>query len=140
MEHPGDARESGLSRVTVRRYLEDPAAGKRYGPRAPRAGKLDGYTDYLRGRIEAARPGWIPATVLFREIRERGYTGGLSLLEAHLAPLKRGEPEPVVRFETEPGEQLQADFTYVRRGRYPLLAFVATLGLQPGQLCAVHGR
>jgi transposase len=33
-----------------------------------------------------------------------------------------------VRFETEPGEQMQADFTYVRRGRRPLLAFVATLG------------
>ncbi len=122
------ARETGLSRVTVRRYLEDPAAGECYGPRAARPGKLDGYKDYLQGRIEAARPGWIPATVLFREIRERGYTGGLSLLKGYLAPLKRGEPEPVVRFETEPGAQLQADFTYVRRGRYPLLAFVATLG------------
>jgi len=33
-----------------------------------------------------------------------------------------------VCFETEPGEQLQADFTHVRRGRDPLLAFVATLG------------
>jgi len=34
----------------------------------------------------------------------------------------------VVRFETPPGEQMQADFTVVRRGRDPLLAFVATLG------------
>ena len=33
-----------------------------------------------------------------------------------------------VRFETAPGEQLQVDFTHVRRGRAPLLAFVATLG------------
>jgi transposase len=122
------ARETGLSRVTVRRYLQDPEAARRYGPREPRATKLDGHTEYLRARIEAARPAWIPATVLFREIRERGYTGGLSLLKGYLAPLKHGEPEPVVRFETEPGEQMQADFTYVRRGRYPLLAFVATLG------------
>ena len=122
------ARETGLSRVTVRRYLQDPTATVRYGPRAPRAGKLDGHRDYLLARIEAARPAWIPATVLFREIRERGYTGGVSLLKAYLAPFKVGEPEPVVRFETEPGEQMQADFTYVRRGRRPLLAFVATLG------------
>lgn len=122
------ARETGLSRVTVRRYLQDPAAAKRYGPRAPRASKLDGYTDYLGARIEAARPAWIPATVLLREIRERGYSGGISLLKAYLAPLKLGKPDPVVRFETEPGEQMQADFTYVRRGRRPLLAFVATLG------------
>ena len=122
------ARETGLSRVTVRRYLEQPETVKGYGPRAPRPGKLDEFKGYLQSRIEAAHPGWIPATVLFREIRERGYRGGLSLLKAHLAPLKHGEPEPIVRFETEPGEQMQADFTYVRRGRYPVLAFVATLG------------
>jgi len=34
----------------------------------------------------------------------------------------------VVRFETPPGQQMQADFTLVRRGRDRLLAFVATLG------------
>lgn len=122
------ARETGLSRVTVRRYLEDPEAAARYGPREPRPTKLEPYIEYLLGRVKAARPAWIPATVLFREIRERGYEGGLSQLKAYLAPLKVAEPEPLVRFETQPGEQMQADFTYVRRGRYPLLAFVATLG------------
>jgi transposase len=55
-----------------------------------------------------------PATVLLREIREQGYPGGISQLREYLAPLKRGEPEPVVRFETEPGEQMQADFTHMR--------------------------
>ena len=34
----------------------------------------------------------------------------------------------MVRFETAPGQQMQADFTRVRAGREPLLAFVATLG------------
>ena len=121
------ARELGVSRVTVRRYLKDPRR-QRYGPREPRPTKLEPYTDYLLGRVEAARPKWIPAVVLLREIRERGYCGGISQLRVYLAPLKRGEPEPLVRFETEPGEQMQADFTHVRRGRDPLLAFVATLG------------
>lgn len=122
------ARETGLSRVTVRRYLEDPEASERYGPREARPTKLDPYIEYILDRIEAARPAWIPAAVLLREIQERGYSGGISQLRAYVAPLKSGEPEPLVRFETEPGEQMQADFTYVRRGRYPLLAFVATLG------------
>jgi transposase len=122
------ARETGLSRVTVRRYLEDPDAAVRYGPREPRPTKLGPYIQYILGRIEAARPAWIPAAVLLREIKERGYTGGISQLQEYVAPLKGGEPEPLVRFETEPGEQMQADFTHVRRGRYPLLAFVATLG------------
>jgi transposase len=121
------ARQLGCSRNTVRRYLRDVDA-RRYGPRAPRACKLDPYRAYVLERVEQARPRWIPATVLLRELVERGYTGGISQLKAFLAPLKKAEPEPVVRFETPPGRQMQADFTVVRRGRDPLLALVATLG------------
>jgi transposase len=66
--------------------------------------------------------------VLLREIAERGYDGGISQLKAWLTPLKQGTPDPVVRFETPPGQQMQADFTWVRKGRDPLVAFVATLG------------
>lgn len=121
------ARQTGLSRNTVRRYLRDEQAG-RYGPRESRATKLEPYHGYLLERIEAARPRWIPATVLLRELRERGYDGGISQLKVFLAPHKRAEPEPLVRFETAPGKQMQADFTVIRRGREPLLALVATLG------------
>ncbi len=121
------ARQLGCSRNTVRRYLREQEAS-RYGPRLPRATKLDAYTAYLTERVEQARPRWIPATVLLREIAERGYDGGISQLKAWLAPLKQVAPEPVVRFETEPGQQMQADFTWVRKGRDPLVAFVATLG------------
>lgn len=121
------ARQLDCSRNTVRRYLRDQAA-QRYGPRVRRACKLDDYKGYLRERVEQARPRWIPATVLLREISERGYVGGISQLKAWLAPLKKNEPEPLVRFETPPGQQMQADFTYVRRGRAPLLALVATMG------------
>lgn len=121
------ARQLGCSRNTVRRYLRDEDA-RRYGPRAPRVCKLDPYRAYVLERVEQARPRWIPATVLLRELVERGYTGGISQLKAFLAPLKKAVPEPVVRFETPPGRQMQADFTVVRRGRDPLLALVATLG------------
>ena len=121
------ARQLGCSRNTVRRYLREEQAS-RYGPRAQRARKLDAYQGYLAERVEQARPRWIPATVLLREIAERGYEGGISQLKAWLAPLKQGAPEPVVRFETPPGQQMQADFTWVRKGRDPLVAFVATLG------------
>ena len=121
------ARELGVSRNTVRRYLKDSQA-KRYGPRAPRARKLTSFEAYLQARVRAAHPRWIPATVLLREITERGYDGGISQLKAYLSPLKPVQEDPVVRFETAPGEQLQADFTHIRRGHSPLLAFVATLG------------
>jgi transposase len=121
------SRRTGLSRNTVRRYLRDEDA-RRYGPRAGRPCKLDPYTAYLEARIGQARPDWIPATVLLREVQERGYTGGISQLKAYVAPFKRSAPEPVKRFETAPGKQMQADFTTIRRGRDRLLAFVATLG------------
>lgn len=121
------AKQLECSRNTVRRYLRNEGA-RRYGPREPRTCKLDEFKPYLRERVQQARPRWIPATVLLREIRERGYAGGISQLKAWLAPLKKSEPEPLVRFETPPGKQMQADFTYVRRGRNPLLALVATMG------------
>lgn len=121
------ARELGCSRNTVKRYLRD-AQASRYGPRQPRPTKLDAFTAYLCSRIEAAKPHWIPAVVLLREIRELGYAGGLTQLKMFINPLKSVDEEPVVRFETAPGEQMQADFTVVRRGRDALLAFVATLG------------
>ncbi len=121
------ARQLGCSRNTVRRYLRESEA-MRYGPREPRRCKLDAFKEFLRTRVEQARPRWIPAPVLLREIRERGYTGGLTQLKVWLAPLRKIEPQPVVRFETAPGKQMQVDFTTIRRGRDPLIALVATMG------------
>ena len=92
-------------------------AAARYGPRQPRRTKLDTHKPYLLERIAAARPRWIPAVVLLREIREHGYVGGLTQLKAFINPLKQAKIDPVVRFETAPGEQMQADFTVIRRGR-----------------------
>ena len=98
------SRRTELSRNTVRRYLRDEAA-RRYGPRALRACKLDPFVEYLQERVDQARPDWIPATVLLREIQERGYPGGISQLKAYLAPFKQSAAEPLVRFETAPGRQ-----------------------------------
>lgn len=122
------ARTLGLSRNTVRRYLRGEAEQPCYLARPPRPAKLDPFKVYLQERIEAARPHWIPATVLLREIQAQGYAGGVSRLKSWLAPFKRPVHDPVVRFETLPGQQLQVDFTTIRRGRDPLKAFVATLG------------
>jgi len=124
------ARQMGCSRNTIRRHLKLQAQRQPivYGPRAERVGKLAPFEAFLRQRVDAARPHWIPAIVLLREIREQGYTGGYSILTSFLLTLKSKVNEAVVRFETEPGEQMQADFTIIRRGRDPLLAFVATLG------------
>jgi len=56
---------------TVRKYLASGPPQRK--ARQPVPGKLAPFETYLQGRVEAAKPDWIPATVLKREIEERGY-------------------------------------------------------------------
>lgn len=122
------AREVGVSRNTVRRYLRDGDAD-RYRPRPRRSGKLAAFDDYIAKRLAEAAPDRLAGTVLLRELRERGYTGGYTILKDHLM-LQRPlvVAAPVVRFETAPGEQMQVDWAVIRRGADRLSVFVATLG------------
>ncbi len=124
----GISRQLGLSRNTVRRYLRDIAQSPDYGPRAARPSKLDPFKPYLRERIEAAKPYWIPAVVLCRELQTRGYDGQEGIVKNYVRQFKPITKEPVVRFETAPGQQMQVDFTTIKRGRNKLKGFVATLG------------
>ena len=117
----------GVSRNTVRRYLR--GEGLLHYERDARPGKLEPYQHYIAERVKAAAPEWIPATVLLRELRAMGYPGGVSILKEHLATLRPvAKPEPLIRFETEPGRQMQADFATIRRGKDRLAVFIATLG------------
>lgn len=121
------ARLLKVSRNTVRRYIRGEGL-PRY-ERKTRPSKLDDYKQYIAERVRAAAPEWIPATVLQRELRALGYTGGVSILKDHLTTLKPvARPEPLIRFETEPGRQMQADFATIRRGKDRLAVFIATLG------------
>ena len=119
-------RQTGLSRNTVRRYLRrDPGEiEKRH--RKARVSKLDPFKPYLIERIQAASPDWIPATVLYREIASEG---SLRLVNTFVAAQKPRIPDTTVEcFETEPGEQMQIDFTIIQTRRPVIKAFVATLG------------
>jgi transposase len=121
------ARLLKVSRNTVRRYIRGEGL-PRYERRA-RPSKLDDYKQYIAERVRAAAPEWIPATVLLRELRALGYPGGVSVLKDHLATLRPvAKPEPLIRFETDPGRQMQADFATIRRGKDRLALFIATLG------------
>lgn len=122
------ARDLGLSRNTVRRHLNKYEMPN-YTKKQPRPSKLEPYKDYLIKRIDQAKPDWIPATVLFDEVTQRGYEGGIAQLRRFVCLLKPTvKPDPLVRFETKPGQQMQIDFTTIHRGKQTLKAFVATLG------------
>lgn len=101
------AERLGLSRNTVRKYLRSPGlpAAK---PRPPRPSKLDPYRPFLEARLGA---GVLNTAVLLRELRARGYPGGVTILKEYVEPFRRTrQPSATVRFETAPGEQAQVDW------------------------------
>lgn len=121
------SRLTGHSRNTVRRYLRSPDLP--IYQRASREGILDPFKAHIDERVRANHPHRMPSTVLFREIKSLGYAGGERTVRNYVSRLyPLPEPEAVVRFETAPGHQLQVDWCVFRRGKYPLSAFVATLG------------
>ena len=76
------ARATGASRNTVRAVLRGEHDGQ-YGPRSPRATKLDTYKGYVENRLLSAGKETLRATVLLREIRAQGYAGGITQLKVH---------------------------------------------------------
>ena len=90
-KHGGSIRElarvTGHSRNTVRRYLRGGEAAGARKPATKRAEKLDDFKDYIVDRMRAASPARIPAAVLFREIKERGYRGGVTRVKQFVRTL-----------------------------------------------------
>ena len=102
------ARQLGIDRKTVRKYISRGLEPPTYGPRPHRQKSTDPFLSYLRQRL-AAFPS-LTAVRLWREMRERGYAGGYTAVKRAVRDIR---PEPVapfeVRFETPPGEQVQVD-------------------------------
>jgi transposase len=108
------ARQVGIDRKTVRKYIARGLEPPGYGPRQPRARMIDAYVAYLRFRL-AEYPG-LTAQRLLREIVGRGYTGAYSMVRDEVRALRPsgGGKGFAVRFETLPGEQAQVDFAQFR--------------------------
>lgn len=87
------ARAMRLNRRTVQDYLTSDSAPI-LRPRARKRSKLDPYRDYIHARWDA---GCHDAAVLLDELRQRGYTGGHSILRAYVAPLRRTLPCVIAR-------------------------------------------
>lgn len=103
------ARQTGADRKTVRKYIERGMAAPAYGPRSPRKTLIDPFVGYLCERI-IAFPG-LSGQRLFRELKERGYSGGYTAVTDILRDIRPAPQQGYeVRFETEPGEQAQVDF------------------------------
>jgi transposase len=107
------ARQVGLDRKTVRRYIAQGLEPPAYGPRQPRTTRLQAFEPYLRQRL-AAFP-QLTGRRLHRELRDLGYSGGYTTLTDKLRDIRPTGMSPFeVRFETLPGRQAQVDFAHFR--------------------------
>lgn len=123
------AERLGISRRTVSRWIasgeldRDVDEPPRYKARPPVPRKLDPYKGIIQARL-AAYPK-LSAVRIFEEIRAAGYDGGYTQVKEYVRQIRpRPVAEPVIRFETAPGRQMQvdfADFTFDWGKRYALL-------------------
>src|ERR1700729_2702963 len=103
------ARQLGVDRKTVRTYIAKGLEPPTYKKRAPAPGVVDRFEPYLRERL-ATYPA-LTARRLFREIKERGFTGGYSVVRDRVRDIRPARSAGFeARFETPPGEQAQVYF------------------------------
>jgi transposase len=106
------ARQTGRDRKTIRKSVMgggQPARKKRER-RAKATRKIDAFERYLKQRMGE---GVYNTRKLYRELRERGYQGGLTQVILYVQPYRpKHDESAVMRFETEPGQQAQVDWGY----------------------------
>jgi transposase len=130
------ARSLGMSRNTVSRVLAQIQA-RRAGdpdgsPSQRRPSRLDPYQQVILELL--SRYPDLTAVRLLEELRQRGFTGGYSVVRQRLAELRpRSARPPVVRFETGPGAQAQMDYAvydldFTSEGRRRVNLFSYILG------------
>ena len=107
------AREMGLARDTVRRYLATPV------PEARKRKRSRPVLERVRPRLEQLIEEWSERTTakqritgrsLHRALREEGYEIGLSLVLEYLREWRRERAEVYVPLVHRPGESAQVEF------------------------------
>jgi len=126
------ARKLGINRDTVAKYAKLPEGYVPVIKREPVDTAVDPYLPNIARILEEAHKLGvsIPATSIYQEIQKLGYRGSLRwmndvILRNELRRKVKDE-EPLVRFETKKGQQMQVD--WVEFPKEGLSAFVATMG------------
>ena len=105
------ARQLQINRETVTKYLADPES--LVVPRKTKPSKLDPYRDLIKEMVEKCPD--VKAPVVLQRIREKGFDGEITIVRDMLRKL-RGRiknRQPFIRFESQPGEQVQVDWGHM---------------------------
>ena len=104
------AAELGVHPKTVSRALK--RGGAPQAERRSRGSKLDPYKEKIDRLLSE---GVWNAVVILREIQADGYEGGLTILREYIRPKRPlRKSRATVRFESEPGRQMQSDWGETR--------------------------
>jgi transposase len=104
--------------------------------RLKRASKLDGFDPEIQKLLDKYPK--ITGLRIYEELKEMGYPGGISILRERIKKLRPPQREPVIRFETDPGQQGQCDWSpytipFTRSGKRQVLCFSYILGFSRRQ-------
>ncbi len=102
------ARKLAISRPTVRKYIEDPEPVRQH--RNPRGSKLNPFRDLIQAFVEEDPE--VNAAVILQHIKEQGFDGKITIVRDYLRALRgqRRLPTAFIRFESDPGKQMQIDW------------------------------
>jgi transposase len=123
------ARELGIARNTVRRYLRGKPEAV---PRPKRGSVLDPYKTQIQSFMQEDH--LYNCEAMLERLREQGYKGNGTILRDYVRPFRPRNVghAPVMRYETKPGEQMQYDWGevhYEHKGQdRKLYGFTAVLG------------
>lgn len=113
------AQKLGISRRTIYHWIDSgqldrdlDAEAVHYRCRPAVGRKIDPYRGIIDSRLDAFPR--LSAVRLYQEILAAGYTGGYTQLKEYVRQVRPVSVEPLVRFETPPGEQAQVDFAHFR--------------------------
>jgi transposase len=137
------ARHFKMSRNTIRNILSKYQNHREKGQSAlgksnnSRKSKLDEHIPRIQELLEDYPN--ITGQRLFEELKDDGFTGGLTIVRQRLAKLRpHPKKKPIIRFETLPGEQSQMDWSpytlhFAKEGKLTVNCFSYILGFSRRQ-------
>lgn len=103
------ARKLGISRNTVKKYIENPESCIKDTDACQRQSILNPYEGAIKAWLDEDE--YYKSTWIYDRLVNQGYTGSYETVKRKVGKLKKNKQKiAYMRFETEPGHQAQVDF------------------------------